>query len=112
MPTPYVGAAFPIAEGMDMRLQRITVVKLKVIPFNTKCLRLFNVLQGNDRAETFADSMNKRAVQNTYLQVFIFCELGYNRTWSAIFRQVPNDNSDPVVSFLWGLSPVVGKTDL
>ena len=110
--TPYVGAAFPIAEGVDMRLQHITVIKLKVVPFNTKCLRLFNVLQGNDRAETFADSMNKRAVQNTYLQGFIFCELGYNRTWSAIFRQVPNDNSDPVVSFLWGLSPVVGKTDL
>jgi len=56
--------------------------------------------------------MNKRAVQNTDLQVFIFCELGYNRTWIAIFGQVPNDNSDPVVSFLRGLSPVVGKTDL
>ena len=58
VPTPNVGAAFPTAVRVDMRLQRITVVKLIVVPFNTKCLRLFNVLQGNDRAETFADGMN------------------------------------------------------
>ena len=42
--TPYVGAAFPVAVGMDMRLQHITVIKLKVVPFNAKCLRLFDVL--------------------------------------------------------------------
>ncbi len=59
MPTLNVGGAFPTAVGVDMRLQHIIVFELKVVPFKTEGLRLFNVLQGNDHAVLLADIMNK-----------------------------------------------------